>query len=79
MGFLQRPGTRQVYADINWQPRPPAGSALSWVRQFTSTDVYLVADASGRVQSDDWKLIRLQAFTQSGWSGYLVVNPSDES
>ncbi|HEY7887015.1 MAG TPA: carbohydrate binding family 9 domain-containing protein [Steroidobacteraceae bacterium] len=79
MGFLQRPGTRQAFADINWQPRPPAGSALSWVRQFDIYGTYtLVTDASGRVESEDWKLIPLQGITQSGWSGYLEVNPSYE-
>ena len=79
MGFLQRPGTRQIFADVNWQPRPAAGSALSWVRQFDIYGTYtLVSDTSGRVQSEDWKLIPLQATTQSGWSGYLEVNPSYE-
>ena len=79
MGFLQRPGTRQMYADINWQPRPAAGSALSWVRQFDLYGTYtLVLDTRGRVESEDWKLIPLQGTTQSGWNGYIEVNPSYE-
>jgi hypothetical protein len=79
MGFLQRPGTRQAFADVNWQPRPAAGSALSWVRQFDLYGTYtLVLDTQGRVQSEDWKLIPLQGVTQSGWAGYLEVNPSYE-
>jgi hypothetical protein len=79
MGFLQRPGTRRVYANVNWQPRPAAGSALSWVRQFDIYGTYtLVLDTSGRVQSEDWKLIPLQGTTQSGWSAYVEVNPSYE-
>ncbi|HEV2269065.1 MAG TPA: DUF5916 domain-containing protein [Steroidobacteraceae bacterium] len=79
MGFLQRPGTRQVFADVNWQPRPAAGSALSWVRQFDIYGTYtLVLDSAGRVESEDWKLIPLQGTTQSGWSGYITVNPSHE-
>ncbi|HEV2441712.1 MAG TPA: DUF5916 domain-containing protein [Steroidobacteraceae bacterium] len=79
MGFLQRPGTRQVFADINWQPRPAAGSVLSWVRQFDIYGTYtLILDTSGRVESEDWKLIPLQGTTQSGWYGYIEVNPSHE-
>ncbi|HWF97676.1 MAG TPA: carbohydrate binding family 9 domain-containing protein [Steroidobacteraceae bacterium] len=79
MGFLQRPGTRQLFADINWQPRPAAGSALAWVRQFDIYGTYtLILDTGGHVQSEDWKLIPLQGTTQSGWSGYLTVNPSYE-
>ncbi|MGH8200973.1 MAG: DUF5916 domain-containing protein [Steroidobacteraceae bacterium] len=79
MGFLQRPGTRQAFVDVNWQPRPAADSALSWVRQF---DIYatntLVLDTSGRVESEDWKLIPMQATLQSGWYGFVEVNPSYE-
>ena len=79
MGFLQRPGTHQAFADVNWQPRPPAGSGLSWVRQFDIYGTYTrVTDAGGRVQSENWKLIPLQGVTQSGWSGFLEVNPSHE-
>ena len=79
MGFLQRPGTRQVFTDINWQPRPAAGSALSWVRQFDIYGTYtLVLDTGGRVASEEWKLIPLQGTTQSGWTGFIQVNPSYE-
>ena len=79
LGFLQRPGTRQIFADINWQPRPAAASRLSWVRQFDIYGTYtLVLDSRGRVESEDWKLIPLQGTTQSGWSGYIEVNPSYE-
>jgi hypothetical protein len=79
MGFLQRPGTRQVFADINWQPRPAADSALSWVRQFDLYGTYtLVLDTRGRIESEDWKLTPLQGVTQSGWAGYLQVSPSYE-
>ena len=79
MGFLQRPGTRRTFADINWQPRPAAGSVLSWVRQFDIYGTYtLVLDTSGRVASEDWKLIPLQGTTQSGWQGYIELNPSYE-
>jgi hypothetical protein len=79
MGFLQRPGTRQAYADVNWQPRPSAQSALSWVRQFDFYGTYrLVLDTAGRVESENWKLIPFQATMQSGWYGYVEVNPSYE-
>ena len=79
MGFLQRPGTRQLFADINWQPRPPADSGLSWVRQFDIYGTYtLVLDTNDRVASEDWKLIPLQGTAQSGWYGYIEINPSYE-
>ena len=79
MGFLQRPGTRQFFADINWQPRPAAHSALSWVRQFDIYGTYrLVLDTDGRVESEDWKLTPLQGTAQSGWYGYVEINPSYE-
>ncbi|MDE2451783.1 MAG: carbohydrate binding family 9 domain-containing protein [Gammaproteobacteria bacterium] len=79
MGFLQRPGTRQVFADVNWQPRPAAGSALSWVRQFDIFGKYtLVFDTQNRVQSAEGVLVPLQGTTQSGWYGYIEVNPAYE-
>ena len=79
MGFLQRPGTRQLFADVNWQPRPAADSPLSRVRQFDIYGTYtLVLDTSDRVLSQDWKLIPLQGTAQSGWYGYIEVNPSYE-
>lgn len=79
MGFLQRPGTRQFFADINWQPRPAADSALASVRQFDIYGTYtLVLDSDDRVTSEDWKLIPLQGTAQSGWYGYIEVNPSYE-
>lgn len=79
MGFLQRPGTHQLFADVNWQPRPAADSALSWVRQFDIYGTYtLVLDTNDRVESEEWKLIPLQGTAQSGWYGYIEVNPSYE-
>jgi len=79
MGFLQRPGTRQVFADVNWQPRPPADSALSWVRQLDILGKYtLVLDTRNRVESADWILAPLQATAQSGWAGWFQVTPSYE-
>jgi Domain of unknown function (DUF5916) len=79
MGFLQRPGTRQAFADVNWQPRPAADSALSWVRQFDIFGKYtLVLDTRNRVESADLVLVPLQGTTQSGWAGYVEVNPTYE-
>ncbi|MGH8279064.1 MAG: DUF5916 domain-containing protein, partial [Gammaproteobacteria bacterium] len=33
-GFLQRPGTRQYYTELDYMPRPPSGSSADWVHQF---------------------------------------------
>ncbi|MGH8290898.1 MAG: carbohydrate binding family 9 domain-containing protein [Steroidobacteraceae bacterium] len=81
MGFVQRPGTRQAFADVNWQPRPGPDSVFSWVRQFDiyATDTLVLNDLTGSVESEDWKLIPLQGTTQSGWYGWLEANPSYES
>lgn len=79
MGFVQRPGTKQTYLDINWQPRPAADSLFSWVRQF---DIYgtvtYVTDLNGRVESEDWKVYPVQFTTQGGWQAYWGVHPSFE-
>jgi len=80
LGFLQRPGTKQTFIDVNYQPRPSADSALSWVRQFDPFfTLRYVTDLNDRVLSEDWHFIPLQFITQNGWSTFLQVNPSAET
>jgi uncharacterized protein DUF5916 len=79
LGFLQRPGTKRVFVDVNYQPRPARESVLSWVRQF---DPYFtlryVTDLNDRLLSEDWHFIPLQFTTQGGWSTFLQLNPTYE-
>jgi hypothetical protein len=79
LGFIQRPGTKQTFGDVNWQPRPASDSIFGAVRQF---DIYTtfryVTDLDDRVQSQEWKLIPMQFTTQAGWYAYGEINPTYE-
>lgn len=79
LGFVQRPGTKQTYLDINWQPRPASDSLFSWVRQFDIFGTYrYVTDLDNRVESEEWSFYPIQFTTQNGWSTYLSVHPTFE-
>jgi hypothetical protein len=79
MGFLQRPGTKQTFLDVNWQPRPAQTSIFSWVRQFDLYGTYrYVTDPDNRLLSEEWQLIPLQWTTQGGWTAYINIRPSYE-
>lgn len=79
LGFLQRPGTKQSYVNVNYQPRPSADSSLNWVRQFDPYFTFrYVTDLNDRMLSKEWRLIPLQFVTQGGWSTFLHVNPTAE-
>jgi hypothetical protein len=79
LGFLQRPGTKQTFGDVNWEPRPASDSVFSEVRQF---DIYstfrYVTDLNNRVQSQEWQVIPIQFTTQTGWNAYGEINPTYE-
>ncbi|HJW08200.1 MAG TPA: DUF5916 domain-containing protein [Holophagaceae bacterium] len=54
LGFLPRPGTRQLSSYLAFQPRPKAGP-LDWIRQaFFELQFSRVEDLQGRLQS--WQL-----------------------
>jgi hypothetical protein len=79
MGFVQRPGTKQAFVDVNWQPRPGPTSDFSWVRQFDLYGTYrYVTDLEGRPLSEEWQLIPLQWTTEGGWTAYVNVRPDYE-
>jgi len=55
------------------------GGKPSASAQFDLFGTYrLVLDTDGRVESEDWKLIPLQGTAQSGWYGWVQINPSYE-
>lgn len=52
LGFLPRPGTRQLDTFCNWQPRPPKDGPLRWIRQeFFENEFRHVTNARGQVES----------------------------
>ncbi|MGA9851346.1 MAG: DUF5916 domain-containing protein [Gammaproteobacteria bacterium] len=58
IGFLQRPGTRQYYTELDYKPRPPADSLFDWVRQFFFDSYYSEVDGlsvqDGGKQGSEW-------------------------
>lgn len=68
LGFIQRPGTKQLNLVTNWQPRPAADGPLGWVRQFVTGDTwYYVTGLDNKMQSNHWHITLAQFTTQSGW------------
>lgn len=54
LGFLPRPGTKQMSAGFAYQPRP-AGPSLQWIRQaFFELSALRIEDLQGNLQS--WEL-----------------------
>ncbi|HEX4299789.1 MAG TPA: carbohydrate binding family 9 domain-containing protein [Gammaproteobacteria bacterium] len=79
LGFLQRPGTKQISGNVTWQPRPGADSDFSWVRQFfENAGWYYVTGLDDHVQSDDWNFNPVQFTTQGGWHWNLQINTNYE-
>jgi hypothetical protein len=79
LGFVQRPGTKQTYGDVNWQPRPASDSIFSAVRQFDLYSTFrYVTDLNNRVQSQEWQVIPIQFTTQTGWNAFGEINPTYE-
>ena len=79
LGFIQRPGTKQTYMDVTYQPRPDTSSVFSWVRQFFfNANWYYVSGLDGGMQSNDWSFTPIQFTTQSGWTAQYRVQPSYE-
>lgn len=68
MGFIQRPGTKQLDLPLTWQPRPAADGDFGWVRQFfEGAEWYYVTGLDDRVQDNDWHINLIQFTTQGGW------------
>lgn len=68
IGFLPRPGTRQYYAQLNWQPRPDKDGAFGWVRQFMLQNNYTyITGLDGHLQTEVLNVYPFMFTTQSGW------------
>lgn len=68
LGFIQRPGTKQLDTTVYWQPRPASDGPLGWVRQFVEGgEWYYVTGLDNRMQTNHWHLTLVQFTTQSGW------------
>jgi hypothetical protein len=79
LGFIQRPGTKQSFGDVNWQPRPASDSIFSDVRQFDFYGTFrYVTDLDNHVQSQELQVVPIQFTTQRGWYAYAQINPTYE-
>lgn len=66
LGFLPRPGTRDLELDLSYQPRPEGGP-FGWVQQlFFELEPRLVTDLSGRTESWQVFVAPFNARTRSG-------------
>lgn len=68
LGFIQRPGTKQLNTTVTWQPRPAADGDFGWVRQFIEgANWYYVTGLDNREQNNDWNISLVRFTTQGGW------------
>lgn len=74
LGFLPRPGTRQNWTELTYQPRPASDSWFNWVHRFWFDFHYSEIDGlnnqpgiskSGKQTSEWW--YSTQMLTNSGW------------
>ncbi len=78
LGFMPRPGTKQVNATLYWQPRPASDGDFDWVRQFIEgANWYYVTGLDDRVQTNHWHVNLLSLTAQGGWQ--VKVEPIIES
>ena len=79
LGFIQRPGTRQTYVQLVYQPRPASHGRLSWIRQlFFNGNFQYVTGLNDRLQSEDWQFTPINFITQTGWMASIWLCPSYE-
>lgn len=55
LGFLPRPGTKQYYLELDYEPRPQSAT-WNWIQQFFwHGDYYEVDGINGGKQSSEWR------------------------
>ena len=55
LGFLPRPGTKQYYAELDYEPRPQSAT-WNWIQQFFWHGTYTEVDGiNGGKQSSEWR------------------------
>lgn len=76
LGFLPRPGTRQSHVWLKYQPRPSAGGAFGWARQFFY-QLYLHYDTDISNRLVDWRafIVPFDVKTDSGTHYEFDVSP----
>jgi len=67
LGFLPRPGTRQLDSFCTWQPRPRKNGPLRWIRQeFFENEYQRVTNAAGQVESWSYFMAPINVRMESG-------------
>jgi hypothetical protein len=67
LGFLPRPGTRQLNAFCAYQPRPSKDGAFGWIRQvFFENEYSRVTDSQGVVESWEYFMAPINVRMESG-------------
>ncbi|HEV7163796.1 MAG TPA: carbohydrate binding family 9 domain-containing protein [Gammaproteobacteria bacterium] len=75
LGFLPRPGTKQYYGQLNYQPRPDVNGSLGWIRQFLiDTNYTFVTGLDDHVQSENFNVYPVKFVTQTGWGFVSQLN-----
>jgi len=67
LGFLPRPGTRQLETYCAWQPRPSKDGPLRWIRQeFFENQFRYITDLHGQVQSWNYFMAPVNVRMETG-------------
>ena len=68
LGFLPRPGTKQYYGQLNYQPRPDVDGPFGFARQFLfNSNFYVATDLDGHVETETYNVFPFAFVTQGGW------------
>src|SRR3954466_16360109 len=67
LGFLPRPGTRQLETSCDWQPRPPKDGPFRWIRQeFFENQFRYITDLHGQVESWNYFMAPVNVRMETG-------------
>ena len=67
LGFLPRPGTRQLDSFCTWQPRPRKDGPLGWIRQeFFENELHYITDLQGNIQSWSYFMAPINVRMETG-------------
>jgi hypothetical protein len=67
LGFLPRPGTRQLDTFCTWQPRPRKDGPLGWIRQeFFENEYRRVTNTRGQVESWSYFMAPINVRMETG-------------
>ena len=67
LGFLPRPGTRQLLIGCDWQPRPSKDGSFRWIRQeFFENQFTYITDLHGNVESWSYFMAPINVRMETG-------------